>query len=85
MLNVTQKKGVNVVGWTTSPHHHPLGFLNISWYLQLLRFKQSGKEERLVEGSCIFRPYFYKDTGKIKALTNEGIICRLVLDAGLQL
>lgn len=80
MLNVTQRKVVNVVGWTTFPT--PLGiFRHLRWNLQLLRLKQSGKEEWLVEGSCVLQPSFYKDTGKIKALTNEGIICRVVLDA----
>lgn len=74
---------VNVVGWTTffSP---PLGiFRRLGWYLQLLLWKQSGKEEQLVEGSCLLWPSFYEDSGEIKALTEERIVWCL-LGAGLQ-
>jgi len=56
MLNMIQKKVVNAVGWTAYPLGPTLGFLaarHVRWYLQLLRLKHRGKEERLVDGSCV--------------------------------
>lgn len=77
-----KKKKVNGMGWNT--FFALLGiFRHLRWYLQLLLWKQSGKEEQLVGGSCLLWPSLYEDSGEIKALTGEWIVWCLVLDAGL--
>lgn len=84
MLNVTQKKSSKC---SRSDYFFcPVGiFRRLRWYLQLLFWKQRGKEGQLVGGSCLLGPPFYKGNGEIKALTEERIFWCLVLDAELKL